>query len=69
MGVSFDDKLNIQLGNQWRVLLLFIPVSGYGMCGNRMLSKRCVCVTGLQYSSLRRFIQGNVAAELFNLAL
>ena len=35
--------VNIQFGRRWSGLLLFIPVSGYDMCGDSMLGRRCVC--------------------------
>ena len=34
---------NIQFGKRWSGLLLFIPVIGYDICGDRMLGSKCVC--------------------------
>ncbi len=35
--------MNIQFGKRCSGLLLFIPVSGYDICGDRMLGRRCLC--------------------------
>jgi hypothetical protein len=34
---------NVQLGSRWAGLLLFIPISGYDVCGDNMLGSRWVC--------------------------
>ena len=32
----------VQLGSRWAGLLLFIPISGYDVCGDSMLGRRWV---------------------------